>query len=250
MKIIIVRHCDPDYQHDSLTERGFKERDALTEYLKKVDIKDIYVSTLGRARETAAPIIEARGLTPKYCDWLREFQMAVPEDQWDEKSMKGPYFPYYLAWDRYPSDWMSHEDIFGKDSWRTVPGFNFPIFLDYYDHVIKEFDQALADHGYVRDGLWYHTDRGNMDTIVFVCHFGVGCVLLSRLLNISPEVLWQMTLSRPSSTAQLITEEREKGIAFFRLIELGGTSHLYGAGLEPSESGLFKECYENDWQRQ
>ena len=53
MKILIVRHADPDYSIDSLTEKGKIEAELLSQRLTKLDIKDFYVSILGRARDTA-----------------------------------------------------------------------------------------------------------------------------------------------------------------------------------------------------
>ena len=35
MRLLIVRHGDPDYDHDSLTEKGFREAELLSEKLKK-----------------------------------------------------------------------------------------------------------------------------------------------------------------------------------------------------------------------
>ena len=43
MKLLIVRHGDPDYTIDSLTEKGWKEVEFLSEKLSKLDIKDFYV---------------------------------------------------------------------------------------------------------------------------------------------------------------------------------------------------------------
>lgn len=50
MKLLIVRHGDPDYTIDSLTEKGWKEAEYLSEKLSKLDIKDFYVSPLGELR--------------------------------------------------------------------------------------------------------------------------------------------------------------------------------------------------------
>lgn len=52
MKLVIVRHGDPDYSIDSLTEKGWKEVEYLSERLAKLDVKEFYVSPLGRARDT------------------------------------------------------------------------------------------------------------------------------------------------------------------------------------------------------
>ena len=54
MKLLIIRHGDPDYSIDSLTEKGWKEAEYLSEKLVKLDIKDIYVSPKGRAKDTAS----------------------------------------------------------------------------------------------------------------------------------------------------------------------------------------------------
>ena len=54
MKLLIVRHGYPDYTIDSLTPKGWKEVDYLSEKLAKLDVKAFYVSPLGRARNTAS----------------------------------------------------------------------------------------------------------------------------------------------------------------------------------------------------
>ena len=56
MKLLIVRHGDPDYDIDSLTEKGWKEVEYLSQKLSKLDVKAFYVSPLGRAKDTAAPL--------------------------------------------------------------------------------------------------------------------------------------------------------------------------------------------------
>ena len=54
MKILIIRHGDPDYSIDSLTEKGWVEAECLSEKLVKMDVDAIYCSTLGRAKDTAS----------------------------------------------------------------------------------------------------------------------------------------------------------------------------------------------------
>ena len=58
----------------------------------------------------------------------------------------------------------------------------------HYDYVTGEFDKLLAEHGYVREGHYYRVEKANNDTIVFFCHFGLECVLLSHLMSVSPIV--------------------------------------------------------------
>ena len=86
-----------------------------------------------------------------------------------------------------------------------------------YDWVTQNFDKVLAEHGYVREGHYYRAEKANEDTLVFFCHFGVSCVLISYLLSISPLVMLQNFCAAPSSVSTIVTEERRKGIASFRM---------------------------------
>lgn len=54
MRLIIVRHGDPDYEKDSLTEKGWREAAILADRISRLEVKEFYVSPLGRARDTAS----------------------------------------------------------------------------------------------------------------------------------------------------------------------------------------------------
>ena len=58
MRIIIVRHGDPDYVNDTLTERGEKEAALLADIIGKYNIDRAYVSPKGRAARTAQVCLE------------------------------------------------------------------------------------------------------------------------------------------------------------------------------------------------
>ena len=53
MRILIIRHAEPDYSIDSLTEKGFREAKYLSQRLEKEQSADVYCSIYGRARDTA-----------------------------------------------------------------------------------------------------------------------------------------------------------------------------------------------------
>ena len=119
----------------------------------------------------------------------------------------------------------------------------------HYDKVTGEFDKVLAEHGYVREGHYYRVEKANNDTLVFFCHFGLGCVLLSHLLSVSPMVLWHGAVAAPSSVTTLTSEERRKGIASFRMSSYGDISHLYAHNEPPAFAARFCECYDNKDER-
>ena len=57
MKITLVRHGEPNYAIDSLTPKGFREAELLADRLCRMDVRDFYVSPLGRAQDTARPTL-------------------------------------------------------------------------------------------------------------------------------------------------------------------------------------------------
>ena len=73
MKLFIIRHGDPNYALDTLTERGWREAELLRDRLMRENITKVYLSPLGRAQNTAKPFLYSTGLTAETKDWLREF---------------------------------------------------------------------------------------------------------------------------------------------------------------------------------
>ena len=130
MKLLIVRHGDPDYSIDSLTEKGWKEAEYLSEKLTKMNIEHFYVSTLGRAKDTASLTLKKMGKTAVECEWLKEFD--APIDRPDVTDRK------IIVWDWLPQDWMKDERFFQYDQWykneRLEAG-----------HVMEEYDEILTE---------------------------------------------------------------------------------------------------------
>lgn len=239
MKILIIRHADPDYSIDSLTETGWQEAALLADRLCKMDIKAFYVSPLGRARDTLSLTLKRLGREAVVKDWLREFPAVVQK----------PGEPDSIAWDWLPQDWTVEPRFYDREKWLEVPVFRDSDAPALYQKVCESLDGLLAQHGYRRQGNCYRVEHRNADTIALVCHFGLESVLLSHLLNISPMQLWHGTCAAPTSVTILTTEERREGIALFRMNAFGDTSHLYAGGREPSFSARFCEYYGHPWQR-
>lgn len=241
MKIMIVRHGEPDYANDTLTEKGWREAELLSERLSKTPADYYYVSPLGRAKDTASCTLRKLGRTAVECDWLREFTGRVRKPNVPERET--------IAWDWLPQDWTQDERFFRKEQWYDNAVMQAGGIKEIYDDIIHHFDALLAQHGYVRDGYFYRAVRQNNDTLVFFCHFALECVLLSHLIHVSPMVLWHGMCAAPSSVTTVVTEERRKGIASFRILQFGDISHLDAHGEQPSFAGRFCECYGNAGER-
>lgn len=242
MRILIIRHGDPDYEKDSLTEKGWREAALLAERISKLKVAAFYVSTLGRAKDTASLTLEKMGRTAEECDWLREFWPRIRRPD-----MVG--IRETLAWDWLPEDWTADPAYFLREDWAETEVMREAHVREAYDTVVRNFDALLAQHGYVREGEFYRVERANKDTIVFFCHFGLECVLLSRLMNVSPMILWHHLCAAPASVTTVITEERRQGKAAFRVSAFGDISHLYLAGEEPSFSARFCETFDSADER-
>lgn len=240
MKLLIVRHADPDYSVDSLTETGRKEAEALAEYLKTIRVDYCYVSPLGRAGDTADMYLKETDACAEVIEWLREFYCPITG-----KRILGPEATL-CDWDWLPADWLRRPGFLDKDKWMEEPEFAKAGMKSFYMKVCGGFDELLERHGYERDGYLYKAVKPNHDVIVLFCHFGVECVLLSHLLNLSPMILWHGFCAAPSSITTVITEEREQGIASWRVSQFGDISHLRSKGMEPSFSARFCECFTDD----
>lgn len=246
MKILLIRHGDPDYVHDSLTETGKIEAQLLAEMMAGMKVDEFYVSPFGRARETAAPTLEKMGREEIVLPWLREFMPRI--DRPDREDMK------MIVWDWLPEDWTCRNLLYDKDHWMEDPivaageAEHGGVWGE-YKWVNDGLDAFLAEHGYVREGNFYRVEKPNNDTICFFCHFGVSAVMLSHLLGISPFPLWHGLSCPPTGVTTVYTEERRKGIASFRMNRYGEVTHLYAAGREPSFSARFCQCYDNKEER-
>ena len=242
MKLVIIRHGDPDYSIDSLTPTGWKEARLLAERVSKWDVKAFYTSPLGRARDTAKPTLEKMGREATVLPWLREFPPHINRGG-------GNYKGEDCCWDWLPQDWTSNDQFYDKKAWLDVPVYAVSDVPNEYKKVTDGLDELLEAHGYKRENNYYRVLNASSDTVVLFCHFGLECVLLSHLLGVSPMVMWHGFCAAPSSVTTLYTEERREGVASFRAASFGDISHLYVANREPSFSGRFCERFDNQDER-
>ena len=240
MKLLIIRHGDPDYTTDSLTEKGHREAELLSERIAPMDIAAYYVSPLGRAQATAEYTLKKCRCAAETLDWLREF---------DKNLIIGPDGERRIAWDMLPQDWTSVPEYYDKEKWADVPVMAEADMRNGIAYVKNGLDELLAKHGYVRNGNYYSVVYPNEDTIVLFCHFGVECVILGHLLGISPMLLWHGFMAAPTSVTVICSEERREGIAYFRVTAFGDISHLIANGEPPAFAGRFCEIFSNTEQR-
>ena len=246
MKILFIRHGDPDYAKDSLTEKGWREAKALADFLTAPggmgwDIETFYCSPLGRARDTASLTLRKLGAKAEILDFFREFNRLIVDPRTGKK---------HIPWDFYPADWTVDERMLDPLRWKEAAIFQeSPEVAAYYEHVSQSLDSLLSEHGYVREGLYYRAVKASHETIAIFCHFGIASMLLSHLLNLSPVALTNGSFIPPTGLTLLQTEERDPGITYFRMNFMGAAPHLALSGEPLSGSGLYQECASDPLRR-
>ncbi len=234
MKLMFVRHAEPDYRHDSLTVKGRREAELLSDRLSKLDVKAFYTSPLGRARETGRCTLEKVGREAEVLPWLAEFR---------GRSLDPETGASRIPWDYKPSIWMERESLRSMDTWLSDPLMAGGDVAQIWQETTEGLDALLAFHGYIRDGHIYRVQDNRPDTLVIFCHFGIMMACLSHLIGVTPINLWHGFCTAPSSVTTVITEERVKGEVAWRCMQLGDISHLYVGGERPSTAALYPECY-------
>lgn len=237
MRILIIRHGEPNYALDSLTKKGFYEAELLSRKLVGEHIDKIYLSPLGRAQRTADPTIKKTGLTAQVLPWLREFPGGVnhPYATRLHESTRCP-------WNMPPQMWTDVPGIFDNERWRGAPFYEGTDIPETYEAICASFDAFLAEHGYVREGQLFHIRPGfedSTETVAFFCHLGLGCALLAHLMHVSLPALWHSIFLPTSSVTTVLMERHlDAPVAHARLVGIGDTGHLFAAGEPVSPSGL------------
>lgn len=225
MRLILIRHGDPDYERDTLTEKGKREAALLAARAVSWQVDDVYVSPLGRAKDTARPCLEGWNKTAQTLDWAEEF--ILPEKNelgWNE-----------IAWDYFPADWTAHRENFCEQDWLLC----IPSGRERYQRVCSSLDGLLKTYGYERTGRYYRAVQPSGKTVVLFCHFGVSMMMLSHLLNIPAQTLLHGMYLPPTSVTVLNSEQRRGDEAYFRAERIGDCAHLIAGGEPISESGYF-----------
>lgn len=235
MEVWIVRHADPDYERDSITEKGEREAELLAQRLVKTEFSAVYVSPMGRAKKTASYYLEKTGKTAKELKWLHEFKGTVT---WGGEKTH--------CWDRLPDYWTRIDDYYSYEKWLGVELMKSGDVERHYNDVKNGVDELFKSHGYVHDGRIYRAEKPNAERILLFCHFGVEAAMLSHIFSVSPMILWHNFVALPTSVTRLASVEREQGKAIFNCIQFGDLSHLYAGDEEPSFKARFCEQYTDD----
>ena len=213
MRIVFIRHGDPNYDLDCLTELGHKQAKIAAQRLLKEGIEEIYSSPLGRARQTAQAFSEASGIGDiKILDFMQEIRFGREGEMYDDK------------W----NPWLVVEDLVknGKDiqtpDWREYPVFKENLATVDADKIAVEADKWLSSLGYEREGKYYRCTRQDdkEKTIALFCHGGSSTAFFSRVLNQQFPYMCAVLLHYPHTTISVIKFNKTPGSLCQPIIEL------------------------------
>ena len=178
MRILFIRHGEPDYRNDCLTGQGRVQAEACALRLQEEGIEEIYASCLGRAQETAAAASRVLGLPVKTLDFMRElhwgstdgeelFHNGHPWDMADEMARQG--------WDLTNPAWREHP-FFARNTVTAEA-----------DAVAEKIDEWLAGFSYVRNGAYYRCERADdtQKTVALFSHGGSSAAAMGHMLNLT-----------------------------------------------------------------
>ena len=212
MRLILIRHGDPNYELDCLTELGQKQAKITAQRLLKEGIQEVYSSPMGRAKQTAQPFLDASGIkNMQILDFMKEIRYGLENDLYNQD-----YSPW-VGVDRMANQ---GEDL-QNPNWRSLPLFKDNTATVDIDLVQAASDKWLENLGYKRQGLYYKNIRDDdaQFTLALFSHGGSSTALLSRIFNI-PFPLLCASLHIPHTGITIIRFDRTPGKVSVPVVEL------------------------------
>ena len=182
MILYYVRHGDPIYDPDSLTELGHKQAAALAKRFAVYGLDEIYSSPSRRAMQTAQPTCEALGLKMKICDWADEAKAAADVGIVDENGKWNWSFCDKDMAEKFNDpavralgcDWYKHEYFKGLPFGKGI------------QRIDAAVDGFLLSLGYEHDrkNKCYKKVGKSPDKVALFAHAGAGTMIMSSMLDI------------------------------------------------------------------
>ena len=143
MRIVFVRHGEPNYEKDCLTATGKIQAELVAERLRDENISEIWASPLGRAAETAEYTGRLLGMPVHTLDFMREVNWGST----DGNPLFADGHPWFIA------DEMARRGMeLNTPDWRESPFFRTNSVVECIDRIDRGIDEWLEDFGYKRNG--------------------------------------------------------------------------------------------------
>jgi probable phosphoglycerate mutase len=196
VELVLIRHGQPEWVRDGcnvvdppLTDLGHRQAKALATVMADQELDEILVSPLLRARQTAAPILEALGREEEIDLWLEE----IRDPKWHGTPAERAAEAYRELRDRAPAD-----------RWRGLTGGE--DIRSFVDRIRLGAEKFLQERGVQRmEGelpVWRISEPGKR--IALVAHAGTNSIVICHLLGLEPTPWeWERMVLKHASISRL-----------------------------------------------
>jgi probable phosphoglycerate mutase len=228
MLLYLLRHAEPIYEPDSITEYGKKQAEALAKRLSLYGVDEIYSSSSNRAVETARPTSIATGKKIEILDFANEKHL------WKDFSvLKEDGTRQWCFEDKSFIEFFQTREIRALgDKWYTHRAFIGSNYKEGIERVERASDCFLEKLGYRHDRIrgTYESSQTNCKRVAFFAHHGFGIAFLSAILDIPfPMMSTHFYISHTGMT--VIHFSDTPGICVPKVLCLSSDAHLYREGM-------------------
>ena len=230
MLLYIVRHGDPIYETDSLTERGKLQAEAVGKRMFDARIDRIFSSPMGRAKETADPACRLLGIEKTIEEWAHEIgdERLTPFPDGIQKSITLVQNTYYLE---------NGNACLPFDKAFECPGINQSNMNSAVKYIEENGKIFLEKLGYREENGIYRIINSNEEKVALFCHAEFARAWLSVLLHVPIHIMWASFQYTHTGVTVLQFKNNENGITAPRCLCYSDISHLYAAGLDLKYNG-------------
>lgn len=223
MLLFYVRHGDPVYEPDGLTEQGYQQAKALVQRMKICNPQKIFASSSNRAILTAKPTADYLNKDIEILDWCNEGYAWQEFTTLKENGKRIWYFQ-----DREYVELFSSDEIFklGEEWWKH-PKIKDTKAKSGILRIKKQTDDFMQQLGYERKGKGFVAKNPTYDRVALFAHQGFGIAFLSCLMDIPyPMFSSRFDLGHSSIT---VIELADSGVAIPRILQLSNDSHIFAS---------------------
>ncbi|MET0146570.1 MAG: histidine phosphatase family protein [Ilumatobacteraceae bacterium] len=218
MELLLVRHAQPEWVRDGLnvvdpplTELGRRQAEALAVAMTGIELDEVLVSPLLRARQTARPVLDALGRIEDVDMWLEE----VRDPKWHGT-------PAERATEAY-------KELRGRSAterWNGLQGGE--NIREFVDRIRLGAEKFLQERGVQQVEtelpVWQIAEPGRR--IALIAHAGTNAVVICHLLGLAPTPWeWERMVLRHASISRIEAIPLGDGYTF-SLTALSDVEHL------------------------
>lgn len=221
MLLIYIRHGEPIYETDSLTELGQRQAEDVATYLSTHGVDKIYSSTANRAMLTAMPTAKLLKQEIVPLDFANE------KYAWNDLTVDTPTGREWLYHSQPMIDLCHTQELVDLGlNWFEHPQFVHGSCKAGMNRIQTASDQFFESLGYRHLGCGkYLVVNESNERIAFFAHQGFGYAFLSLLLQIPyPTLCTQFALGHAEIT--MIEFKKEGGYAYPKVLSFSRQNHL------------------------